>query len=95
MAVEQPSDEIQFLIENGVISELNRLYLHPRGLAMQVDSALGAIWIARTDDGEGYYYPSLRLDLVADQSAAFDDLLLPDREGLLGFVVQPLDVEGS
>lgn len=91
MAVEQPSDEIQFLIENGVISELNRVYLHPRGLAMSADSALGAIWITRTDDTEGYYYPESRMSKVLDQSEAFDALLLPAREGLLGYVIQPAE----
>lgn len=89
MAV-QPTDDLTWLTDEGVISELNRRYLHPRGLALLGDSASGRLTFQATSDPFGWIYNPLLSDRLIDQEDAFDDLLLADREGALGWVVQPL-----
>jgi len=81
--------------EAGYLQEVNRNYLHPLGLALEVvldgngkAISLGGIWDCR-DDPDGFVFDefdtdrAMHLQCVWDQRAAA-------RLASLGFVVQPL-----
>ncbi len=85
--------------ELGIFQEINRLLLHPRGLALaiQVDDEgeipTKAITLLNyRDDPEGviFDYDSLPPQVAAAKAELFEKLILPKREKLLGFVVQPI-----
>lgn len=90
----QGTDDLTYYVDNGVISELNRLYLHPRGLALIGDAQSGRLTFQYTADEYGWTYDTLLNPRIEDQGEVFDALLLPDRESALGWVIQPLP-EGS
>jgi hypothetical protein len=80
----------------GYLQELNRRFLHPLGLALEVvveedgSERLGGVWDYRADS-EGIYY-----DGTADaaKAARIDDLLAersPARKAALGWIVEPVD----
>lgn len=89
--------------DSGLLQEVNRRLLHPRGLAMfvvlpdsddeEITSTLG---IMVDDDVEGWTFggPEWEAD-AATKARRFDELLMPEREGALGFVEQPLPEPGS
>ena len=81
----------------GVIFEVNRQLLHPRGLALEIkfdpdDPEMVAELKIQDwrDDSEGVYFDDLDQDDI-DHAEAFAELILPDREQALGYIVQPLD----
>lgn len=86
--------------EKGYVHELNRLFLHPLGLALSVNiddktgrETLGIIWDYR-DDEEGIYFGD---DLLDPKKARYiRDQWIARRKprGLkLGFMVQPVEDE--
>lgn len=88
-------DEFQ---ASGLLQEINRLFLHPMGLALEIlindqtgEKSLGGIWDYR-DKPEGLTFDSeIVNDPIFTQKAInVQSLVLPDREKLLGYVVQPL-----
>lgn len=97
-----PPDEQKYLSvkefrELGYLQELNRRFLHPLGLALEVEISpsgierLGRIWDSR-DDPEGIYFDP---ELI-DKDKAIRIYREGAKKGLpriakLGFVVQPLE----
>jgi hypothetical protein len=83
----------------GFVQEINRLVLHPAGLALEVRvdedgrRTLGGVWDYR-DDPEGVYYHESVLDADAVRKAATVRELAAAkchaREDLLGDCIQPL-----
>lgn len=82
----------------GYLQELNRRFLHPLGLALEVvieddgTERLGGIWDYR-DDPEGIYFAPESTDL-SKHAEHIDELWAtrsPAREAELGFFVQPVD----
>lgn len=83
----------------GFIMEINRRFLHPYGLALEVviddktgEERLGGVWDYR-DDPEGIAYAEGNLDLE-DFLRAFQLMETwrqrqPAREAALGFMIQP------
>lgn len=76
---------------SGVLAEVNRRLLHPRGLAMYVNIGSDRIGIYRSDDPEGFYYEGIPPEMLDERRASFDALLCPEREAALGYVVQPIE----
>ena len=86
--------------ELGYLQEVNRLFLHPLGLALEVvredDSTehFGSVWDYR-DDPEGIRFD----ELGADERAKAEAIAVERRERALtraqrlGYVVQPFDYE--
>lgn len=93
--------DIKEFRETGYLHEVNRKYLHPMGLALEVvvddkgNESLGGVWDCR-DDPEGIMYGA---DLLSPEKAAAVQAIfeerVPEREARLGFVVQPADMEAS
>lgn len=92
--------------EKGYLQELNRTFLHPLGLALEVEvdengnESLGGIWDYRNDKG-GIYYNLKESDISRqvkfDQNRIFiEEQLekrLKDRVELLGFDIEPISFE--
>jgi hypothetical protein len=80
----------------GFLQEVNRLVLHPCGLALSVAHAedgtvtLGPIWDER-DDPEGIYFGGDYSELFphAQRVAALRDSKRSARRASLGYIVQP------
>ncbi len=78
----------------GVLQEINRLLLHPRGLALQIDvqedgeTAVCKIWDSR-EDPEGIHYEEVDLVTGASQFQQILDNKSEDRMAALGYIVQP------
>lgn len=92
-----PNLTLEEIRDSGILQEINRLLLHPRGLAMFVvlDAEDGErrLGIYADDDPEGWTFVWGEGDGESGAVAkaeSFDALLKPDREVALGFVVQPL-----
>lgn len=86
----------------GYLQELNRQFLHPLGLALEVVSVhgtekLGGIWDYR-EDSEGIYYEIAKVDKDSfkgfnEKKEFIQDQLLQRagaRKKLLGFVIEPI-----
>ena len=93
------SDEVkvegQWLLDNGVIQEINRRVLHKRGLALAVEvggESDGECHIRRTDDPAGYNFLFDDEDKARAKYVAFNALLvdIDTRYDELGYMVQPL-----
>ena len=90
--------------EKGYLQELNRRFLHPLGLSLEIsidddgNEKLGGVWDYR-DDKEGIYYDISNEDLERksrfnDKKAFIDDELenrCKNRKEILGFDIEPLD----
>lgn len=88
--------DIKEFRETGYLQELNRTFLHPVGLALEVvveddgTERLGGIWDCR-DDLEGILYAEGELDSV--KARTIQKIALHrdhDRKAALGYVVQPV-----
>lgn len=86
--------EVSEFRQAGYLQELNRRFLHPLGLAMEVviedDGAVhfGGVWDYR-DDPEGIVFA----DLDLAHAAAIEDEIerrRPEREMRLGYWIQPV-----
>ena len=82
--------------EFGYLQEVNRLFLHPLGLALEVvrhddgTETLGGVWDYR-DDPEGMNFAdSMDLTEKAERVAAQWDEKFTTRMAALGYMVQPL-----
>ena len=96
MAREQKYLDPQLLVELGILQEINRRVLHPRGLALGVAHAGGSVTgIAGIQDhreADGGLIFSQTLLSVAKKKK-FDELLSERsarREERLGYVIQPM-----
>ncbi|MHA2053380.1 MAG: hypothetical protein ACW99F_07230 [Candidatus Hodarchaeales archaeon] len=94
--------DIKEFRKKGYLQELNRQFLHPLGLALEViideetgEETLGGIWDYRKDDG-GIWFGSLSGERFEDfkKKAAFvqEDFnnKLLSRHEILGFIIQPV-----
>ena len=79
--------------EVGLLQELNRLFLHPLGLALEViiDNetgvvAFGGIW--QTDDPEGIVFETIDADKVK-RVRELSESMATSRFQALGYIVQP------
>lgn len=95
--------DIKEFREKGYLQELNRRFLHPLGLALEVvidknkNETLGGIWDYR-DDQEGIYYDIANSDLERKEKfkakKEFIDSELAIREKkrleVLGFYIEPI-----
>jgi hypothetical protein len=97
MAITSIENPAKFLWETGLLGEINRVVLHPRGLMLSVaveGEAVRLGELARTDDPEGIDFGPESLTDIRRKLAHFGWLdPLPEREKALGYVVQPLTVE--
>ena len=97
--------DIKEFREKGYLQELNRRFLHPLGLALEVDvdkltgeESLGGIWDCR-EDKEGVYYgvstsDKERKDRMVTKKEFIDNELATrtnPRKEILGFDIEPLD----
>lgn len=88
----------QEFLDLGLLHEINRLLLHPIGLALQVTPVANeggqfsaGVWDYR-DDREGIYYDGGLPD--AEKAVKVAELMFERREGRkeeLGYVIQPVD----
>lgn len=82
--------------EFGYLQELNRTFLHPLGLALEVvveddgTERLGGVWDCR-DDPEGMRYEGMDLTEKAQRVAEERDRRYLDRETALGYWHQPVE----
>lgn len=95
MAVEITSASVDWAMTHGVIFELNRQALHPRGMHMTGVPETNEVVIRSYDDAHGPYYSDRDFTGAAALNEAFDDLLLWDRLSLYGFLTQPRDWDGG
>lgn len=95
-------DVAEFCSE-GYLQEMNRLFLHPLGLALEVvrDDAgvveFGGVWDYR-DDPEGIVFEATDLAPYATHVRDLWHERVPVREAALGWIVQPAtrsDEEGA
>lgn len=85
--------------QEGYLQELNRLFLHPLGLALEVyvdektgRERLSGIWDYR-NDREGIRYEGVELTERAAHIQSLWDEREPDRVAGLGYMVQPSGLE--
>lgn len=88
----------KFLIDNGLVFEINRKVLHPLGLALIVDvdyknkKKLVVTGIMETDDAEGFIYDQETFDVGKDKYNAYLKKhgmeRLESRKEKLGFIEQ-------
>ncbi len=96
MAIEVSDGIAHYLIDHGVIFEINRQALHPRGLRLVAETETNRLRILSTDDSGGFVYPDADMAGSALRLELFDGMLLEGRLGLFGDYRQPTDwVEGS
>lgn len=84
--------------KQGYLRELNRRFLHPLGLAMEVvdnddgSESLGGVWDYREDPEGMQYLPEVLSDAAREQSERIDreiDSKRSAREALFGAAIQP------
>jgi hypothetical protein len=93
----------RFLVDNGLIFEINRKVLHPLGLAMVIDvdyknrKQLSITALEETEDVEGFLYDPESLELGTDKYKRFLEKKggqerLDARQAKYGFIEQDKDV---
>lgn len=86
--------DIREFREQGYLQEINRRFLHPLGLALEVivepdgSEHLGGIWDFR-EDQEGIHYAGSADPEKAKNIDAQLAERAPKREAILGFVIEP------
>lgn len=87
----------KFLIDNGIIFEINRTILHPVGLELLVETSfdnrrkLSITGLEETEDEDGFIYDDESFELNSQQFAQFIESRksrINTRKKSLGFVVQ-------
>ena len=84
--------------DQGFLQEVNRLFFHPMGMALEVEiddedgtERLGGVWDYR-DDPEGMYFGE---EMLSKEKAIdvkrFLDKKSKTREEILGYIIQPID----
>lgn len=87
--------DIEEFLEEGYLQEVNRLFLHPLGLALEVtveddgSHSISGVWDCR-DDPEGVAFASVDAD-KADRVARIHESRKVAREEHLGYWIQPKD----
>jgi hypothetical protein len=102
MASDDRKMSVAEFVDEGLLQEVNRLLLHPLGLALSVSGefvdgefvadAFGDIWDYRDDPGGIYYdgdYANLRPK--AERVSAALEARSAARQAKRGYVVQPID----
>ena len=93
--------DIKEFREEGYLQEVNRLFLHPLGLALEVvvdndtgKERLGSVWDYR-DDPDGIVYEELGMEDAkkAEYISALAETKAKSRSRHLGYVVQPVPGE--
>lgn len=92
--------DIKEFRESGLLAELNRTFLHPLGLALEVviddetsKEKLGGIWDYR-DDPEGILYGEETLPILRDRCKNAQKIIKEKHEQrmkILGYVFQDVD----
>lgn len=96
--------DIKEFREKGYLQEINRRFLHPLGLALEIvidddgTERLGSIWDCR-DDTEGLYFAlKLRTEELRKQAiekflfvSGQEDDRRESREAVLGFFIEPIN----
>lgn len=95
MSIEIESAPVDWAMARGVIFELNRLALHPRGLHMVGDPETNTVRIRRYEDSHGPYFSDNDMRGAWGMAEAFDDLLLSARYGYYGWYEQPSPWDGG
>ncbi len=99
-----PKLSVQQFVEMGLLQEVNRLFFHPRGLALTVrveqgQHRLGDIWDGRSDpEGFGYSRETLATPEAAEKAEAVAELMEPHataRQQSFGGLVQPLTTHAT
>jgi hypothetical protein len=87
----------KFLIDNGIIFEINRTILHPVGLELVVETSfdnrrkLSITGLEETEDEDGFIYDDESFDLNSQQFGQFvqsKKSRIDHRKKSLGFIVQ-------
>jgi hypothetical protein len=88
----------RFLVDNGLLFEINRKVLHPLGLALIVDTSrdnrrrLAITGLAETDDEEGFLFDQETFEHGLDKLQKFMEktgqIRIDNRMAKKGFVVQ-------
>lgn len=85
--------DIKEFVDMGLLHELNRLFLHPIGLAMEVtvddetgDYSLSGIWDYREDD-EGILFGDIDREKIS-KGQGFIKNQHEKREKVLGYIIQ-------
>lgn len=93
--------DIREFREFGYLQEINRTFLHPLGLALEVvveeagTERLGGVWDYR-EDGEGIYFDGADLSKKAANVKREWHRREAGRRAALGYMVQPAeDIEGQ
>lgn len=88
--------------ELGLLQELNRQFLHPLGLALEVviedgEERLGGVWDWRGDDGGIIYDDTSTPEFLARAMNVVEMQVeaRSRRAAKLGYVVQPLNMEAK
>lgn len=88
--------DIKEFREKGYLQEVNRTYLHPLGLALEITQKedgteyISGIWDYRDDpEGMAYGEGTIDVDKVANIREEWNKRV-PDRLAKLGYVIQPL-----
>ncbi len=96
---------VKFLIDNGLIFEINRKVLHPLGLALEVgihpDNSkwvtISGLSCVDDDDEEGYLYDEESYKVGAEKYKEFlikkGRAKIELRKNKVGFVVQKMELE--
>ena len=89
--------DIKEFREFGLLQEVNRLFFHPRGLALEVvideetgEETLGGVWDYR-EDPEGVYFTDGANESKALAVAALGADKEEARKAALGYVIQPAE----
>ena len=86
--------------DEGYLQELNRKFLHPLGLALEVvvdengnATEFGGVWDFR-DDAEGIIYGGAGPDIVkAKRIRHYEEDRKPERIARVGYWIQPADAD--
>ena len=92
------NESAKFLYESGLLGEINRRVMHPRGFALSVvEDEKGNIFFGAIQKGDetGMHFTQEALDLTKRKLDKFDEEnnteeILRKRMDVLGFTVQPL-----
>lgn len=91
MAIEVDDGIVHYLIEHGVIFEINRQALHPRGMRLVAETGTNRLRVLKTEDTAGFVFPDEDMPGSAIREELFDDMLLSGRVLLFGDFTQPTD----
>jgi hypothetical protein len=88
---------VETLVKSGIILEVNRQFLHPLGLAIEIDWKTRALRVADfSHDSEGIIYGEEMLDpALSKKFMAVQKIRHARRRRRLGYVVQPFDGGGD